>query len=77
MLESPAVQQIRRDAGGSECMAAGGIGESRLFWPPLDHLKDVEAAHGIAGEVVALVYAPKQWLFLFPGDTVALIQSSR
>jgi hypothetical protein len=30
-------------------------------------LKDIESDHGIAGEVVALVHAPKQRLLLFPG----------
>jgi hypothetical protein len=65
VLERAAVQQIRSDAGSSERMAASGVGEPSLLRPALDHLKDVEPAHCIASEIVTLVDASKQRLFLF------------
>jgi hypothetical protein len=65
MFECAAIQQIRRNAGGSERMAAGGVGESGLLSAPLDHLKDIETAHRVTGEIVALVHASKQRLLLF------------
>jgi hypothetical protein len=64
-IECTAVQQILRYAGSSERMATGGLGESRLLRPPLDHLKDVEPAHCVASEVVSLMRGPKQRPFLF------------
>src|ERR1700722_6194430 len=48
-------------------MAAGGIGQSSLLCSPLNHLKDIEPTHCIGGQIVALVHAPKQRLFLFSG----------
>jgi len=54
VLERTAIKQICRDTSGSECVAAGGVGQSSLLRPPLDHLEDVEPAHCVASELVAL-----------------------
>jgi hypothetical protein len=61
----PPFSKLRRNASSSEHAAAGGVGQPSFLRTPLDHLKDVEPAHCIASELVALVYAPKQRLFLF------------
>jgi hypothetical protein len=65
VFQRSAIEQICRDTSGSEGMAAGGIGQSRFFCPALDHLKNVEPAHRVRSQIVALVDAAEQWLFLF------------
>jgi hypothetical protein len=64
-----AVPQVSGYAGRrSVRLAAAGVGQSRLLGAALDHLKNVEPGHCIAGHLVALVHAPEKRPLLIASD---------
>src|SRR5271156_792671 len=63
-LERPPVLKVSGDPSRAEGVAAGGVGQGGIPGAPLDHVKHVAPRHRIAGELVALANAPKQWTLL-------------
>src|SRR5260370_750837 len=72
VLERTAVLEVGGDPGGSERVAAGGIGQGSRFGPPFDHLEDVEARHQRAHKLVPLVHAAEQPALIVTPDASGL-----
>jgi hypothetical protein len=60
VLQRTAVFQVRRDPGAPKGTVTAGGGEKGRLRPPLYHVADVKAAHGLVREPVSLVHAAEK-----------------
>jgi hypothetical protein len=75
MLEGAAVKHIRGDAGRTESMAAGRVGQTGSFRAALDHVQNITPCDRIFSQLVAFFEAPEQWSLLSSPMPAAAIQS--
>jgi len=68
ILDGTAVLEVGGDAGGSESVAAGGVGESCFKGPPLYHSQDIGSGQWVLCDLPVSVNTAKQRCFLLVSD---------
>src|ERR1700732_5045437 len=68
MLEGATVKHIRGDAGRTESMAAGRVGQAGSFRASLDHVQNITPRDRIFSQLVAFFEAPEQRALLVLTD---------